>query len=380
MRILVLIHEYPPVGGGGGRVAQDICEGLVKQGHEVLVLTAHCEDLPFEERQGEIMIHRLKSWRRLPYKADIRAMAGYVWKSFWAGLSIIRQWHPDVIHTHFAVPAGASAWLLNRLTGVPYILTAHLGDVPGGTPEKTGKWFRWIFPFTPPIWNRAAQVVAVSEFTRQLALNSYPVDVRVIPNGVDLEKINPGEIFLNEPPRIIFAGRFMPQKNPKQIIQTLSVLTDLSWNCVLIGDGPLREEIEREIKHYGLEERITLTGWITPEQVLNWYARSDIMFMPSLSEGLPVVGVQALAMGLALILSRAGGNVELIRNGENGYLVDVDDVSGYEVRLRTLLSNPEVCLAARVTSRQIAQRFDINSVVESYATIFTGVSDPGRDR
>ena len=370
MRILVLIHEYPPVGGGGGRVAQDICEGLVKQGHEVLILTAHCEDLPFEEHQDGIIIQRLKSWRRLPYKADIRAMAGYVWKSFWVGLKIIQEWHPDVIHTHFAVPAGASAWLLNRLTGIPYVLTAHLGDVPGGTPEKTGKWFKWVFPFTPPIWKRAAQVVAVSEFTRQLALRSYSVDVRVIPNGVDLEKINPGNIGLHTPPRIVFAGRFMKQKNPIQIIRTLSSLKDLPWNCVLIGDGPLREEIEREIKNHELKSRITLTGWIKPEQVLDWYARSDIMFMPSLSEGLPVVGVQGLAMGLALVLSCAGGNVELIQNGENGYLIEVDDVLKYETSLRTLLSDPEACLAARIASRRIARRFDIHSIVESYANIF----------
>jgi len=376
MRILVLIHEYPPVGGGGGRVAQDICEGLAEQSHEVLILTAHCDDLPMEEQHGGIKIQRLKSWRRLPYKADFRAMAGYVWKSFWVGLRIIREWRPQVIHTHFAVPAGASAWLLNRLTGVPYVLTAHLGDVPGGTPEKTGKWFKWVFPFTPPIWKRAAEVVAVSEFTRQLALKSYPVDVGVIPNGVDLEKIDPGNIALNDPPRIVFAGRFMQQKNPVQIVRTLSSLKELPWNCVLIGDGPLRGEIETEIKRCGLQDRITLTGWIKPEQVLEWYARSDIMFMPSLSEGLPVVGVQALAMGLALVLSRAGGNVELIQQGENGYLIDVDDASGYEESLRKLLSNPEACLQARNASRQVAQRFDIHSVVESYANIFSRVPNP----
>ena len=379
MRILVLIHEYPPVGGGGGRVAQDICEGLVKQGHKVLILTAHCEDLPLEEQWDGITIHRLKSWRRLPYKADIRAMSGYVWKSFWAGLKIIREWHPDVIHTHFAVPAGATAWMLNRLTGVPYVMTAHLGDVPGGTPEKTAKWFKWIFPFTPPIWKRAAKVVAVSEFTRQLALQSYSVDVRVIPNGVDLEKINPGNIELHTPPQIVFAGRFMKQKNLIQIVRTLSSLKDLSWNCVLIGDGPLRKEIEREIKNHELESRITLTGWIKPEQVLDWYARSDIMFMPSLSEGLPVVGVQGLAMGLALVLSCAGGNVELIQNGENGYLIEVDDALEYEKSLRTLLSDSEACLAARIASRQIAHRFNINSIVESYANIFTQVSNLNKD-
>jgi hypothetical protein len=105
-----------------------------------------------------------------------------MWKSIWAGLKIIREWHPQVIHTHFAVPAGAPAWLLNRLTGVPYVLTAHLGDVPAGL-RKDRKWFKWVFPFTPPIWKRAAAVVAVSEFTRQLALKSYPVDVGVIPKG-----------------------------------------------------------------------------------------------------------------------------------------------------------------------------------------------------
>ncbi len=79
MRILVLIHEYPPVGGGRACGARP-CEGLVKQGHEILILTAHCEDLPTEEQHDGIKIQRLKSWRRLPYKADIRAMAGYVEK------------------------------------------------------------------------------------------------------------------------------------------------------------------------------------------------------------------------------------------------------------------------------------------------------------
>ena len=170
MRILVLIHEYPPVGGGGGRVAQDLCQGFVQHGHEVRVLTAQCGGLPAQEDQDGIQIIRLNSWRREPFRADLRAMAGYVLAAVAKGLPLIRSWKPDVIHVHFAVPAGAAAWLLSLFSGVPYVLTAHLGDVPGGVPEKTGKWFRWIFPFTPPIWKRAAGVAAVSEFTRSLAL------------------------------------------------------------------------------------------------------------------------------------------------------------------------------------------------------------------
>lgn len=370
MRILVLIHEFPPVGGGGGRVAQDLCEGFISHGHQVELLTAHLEPLPYKEQISGIQIHRLKSGRKEPYRAGLFAMLGFVWASFWQGLKSIRRERPDIIHAHFAVPAGAVAWALSVITGVPYILTAHLGDVPGGVPEKTGKWFRWIFPFTPPIWKRASHVAAVSEFTRNLALKHYPVAIEVIPNGVNLEQINPGQIHVHLPPRIVFAGRFMPQKNPLQIVSTLGRIKDLDWRCTLIGDGPLRAEIEQAIQNEGLTDRITLTGWLTPQEVLTWYADSDLYFMPSLSEGLPVVGVQALAMGLALVLSSVGGSVELIQQGVNGYLAAPDDSASFEQALRKLLSDPQALLSARQASREMAARLDIQKVVQSYEQLF----------
>ena len=174
-------------------------------------------------------------------------MLCFVASGIWSGKRHLRHWRPDVIHVHFAVPTGPVAWLLSRLSGVPYVLTAHLGDVPGGVPDKTTRWFRWIYPFTPAIWRDAARVVAVSNFTRQLALQHYPVEIQVIPNGVDREKLNPGELCVNRPARILFAGRFASQKNPEQIIDTLKALDDLPWDCVLAGDGPLREKITQKM-------------------------------------------------------------------------------------------------------------------------------------
>jgi glycosyltransferase involved in cell wall biosynthesis len=378
MRILVLIHEYPPVGGGGGRVAQDLCQGFVQHGHEVCVLTAQCGDLPAQEDQDGIQIMRLNSWRREPFRADLRAMAGYVLAAVAKGLPLIRSWKPDVIHVHFAVPAGAAAWLLSLFSGVPYVLTAHLGDVPGGVPEKTGKWFRWIFPFTPPIWKRASGVAAVSEFTRSLAVRSYPVKVQVIPNGVNLQLLDPGEIKPNRPPQIVFAGRFMPQKNPLQIVRTLAALQDLPWTCAMIGDGPLRAEVEQEIARHNLQDRFHLPGWLTPPEVIDWYRRSDILFMPSLSEGLPVVGVQALAMGLTLVLSRVGGNIDLVQPGINGDLLEPHDTQGFESALRRWLSNPKELLQARCASRDLAQRFDLQKIVDAYVQLLGEAS--GKDK
>jgi len=375
MRILVLIHEYPPVGGGGGRVAEDLCCGFAAAGHEVQVLTAWCAGLPYQEEAagGRVRIRRLVSGRRWPYRADLRAMAGFVWAAFWAGWQTIRRWKPDVIHVHFAVPAGPVAWALHLVSGVPYVMTVHLGDVRGGVPEKTDKWFRWIFPFTPPVWRGAARVAAVSEHTRQLAQRDYDVPVQVIPNGVDLNLLQPGALAVNDPPQVVFAGRFMPQKNPVELVRILGRVQDLPWRCAMLGDGPLRAEVEAEIARLGLGERFDLPGWLKPEEVIERYRHSDLMFMPSLSEGLPVVGVQAMAMGLALVLSRVGGCVDLVQPGENGALLAPEDADGFERALRELLGDRQRLYAARCASRRLAQRFDLNTVVESYHQIFSQV-------
>ncbi len=378
MRVFVIIYEFPPVGGGGGRVAEDICRGLVMQGHQVFILTSHYKGLPYRETQDGFEIWRVPAMRRAAFKARFMDMLGYVFSGFWAGLLTILRWKPDVMHVHFAVPSGAVAWPLAVLTGIPYVLTAHLGDVPGGVPDKTTKWFRWVFPLTPPIWKRAAHICGVSAFTQALAKKSYDVDVQVIPNGVDLTLLDPGEISVGAPPRILFAGRFVTQKNPLQIVRALAALDELPWECVMVGDGTLRAEVETEIEHLGLSNRFTLTGWVTPAEVIEWFSKSDILFMPSLSEGLPVVGVQALAMGLAIVASRVGGFIDLVVPGENGYLLDARDETAGVAELRKLLSSPERLQAYRESSRRLAARFDIRGIVQAYEKAMLDAIRAGR--
>ena len=375
MKILVLIHEFPPVGGGGGRAAQDICQGLLRHGHEITVLTAHLKGIPKEENLDGIRIMRIASMRREAFRADLRAMQGFVLAGLWAGYRLIKRWQPDLFHVHFAVPAGALAWALSKLTGIPYVMTVHLGDVPGGVPEKTDQWFNWVKPFTPSIWRDAKKVVAVSEFTRQLALKHYGREIQVIPNGVDVARLKPATIQVHEPPRIIFAGRFMEQKNPLQIVRTLSELKELPWQCVMIGDGPLMPEVRRAIAESGLQERFVLTGWVTPEEVLGWFDQSDILFMPSLSEGLPVVGVQALAKGLAIVVSKAGGFVDIVDDRENGFLLELAHPSQFSVALRELLSDEPRLVQFREASLKKARRFDIAQIAERYEQIFSNLQN-----
>jgi L-malate glycosyltransferase len=369
LKILVLSHEFPPIGGGGGRVAQDLAIGLARRGHELRLLTAHLDGLPTDEIVEGVRVQRIPSKRRAAFRAEFAEMASYDWSVVAAGRKLVRKWKPDVIHVHFAVPAGAAAFALSKLTGIPYVLTAHLGDVPGAVPEKTDRWFKFVYPFTQPIWKSAAKVVAVSEFTRLLALKHYNVPVEVIHNGVELSALpawQPG----NGTPRILFAGRFMAQKNPEHLVEALMRLKAFSWTCAMLGDGPLLEQVRQRVENAGLAERFSFPGWVTPEQVLAQMAQSDILVLPSRSEGLSVVGVQGLAMGLALVLSDAGGNVELVKPGENGCLFSTGDLDALTESLKSLLASPSAIESAQRKSRAMAQAFDLEAIVIQYEAVF----------
>jgi glycosyltransferase involved in cell wall biosynthesis len=117
-----------------------------------------------------------------------------------------------------------------------------------------------------------------------------------------------------------------------------------------------------------------LRGWLTPAEVKDWFAKSDILFLPSLSEGLPVVGVQGMSMGLALLLSRAGGNPDLVEAPTNGYLYEPNDTAGYARALRRWLTDPAELLQTRLTSRKMADVFSLDNIVAKYEEVLTNAS------
>jgi glycosyltransferase involved in cell wall biosynthesis len=221
--------------------------------------------------------------------------------------------------------------------------------------------------------------VAVSAFTRQLALEYYRREIEVIPNGVDLTLLRPAGIRVQKPPRIAFAGRLIEQKNPVQIVRTLAEIKEFPWQCVLVGDGPLMQDVRREIAEHGLQERFSLPGWVTPDQVLAWLDQSDILFMPSLSEGLSVVGVQALAKGLAIVASKIGGFVDIVDEAENGHLVELSRPSEFASVLKQLLSDEVRLLSFREASLEKAALFDSVKIGARYEQIFLEVSPPNRE-
>jgi len=172
---------------------------------------------------------------------------------------------------------------------------------------------------------------------------------------------------------VVFVGRFMIEKNPVQVVRIMAGLKDLPWRCVMVGDGPQRPDVEAEIDRCHLRDRITLTGWTTPEEAVEIMAKSDLLLMPSLSEGLPVVGVQALALGLAVVASQVGGCVDLVQSDKNGFLLPVNDLNAFQEKVRYLISEPIKLCAARSASRKLATKFDLDEIIKSYDQIYRSV-------
>jgi glycosyltransferase involved in cell wall biosynthesis len=198
MKILVLCYEYPPIGGGGGRVTAQVAKELARRGHEVRVITAGMPHLPRQFNDEGIEVYRERSFRRREDTCTVPEMGLYLLTNFLPSLRQARDWKPDVIHAHFAVPTGVLALALHLFTRKPYVITAHLGDVPGGVPEQTEGLFRLVNPFVRPVWRQCARVTAVSTFVGNLARKAYQVDPEVILNAVRMSRA--AEVHPNQPP------------------------------------------------------------------------------------------------------------------------------------------------------------------------------------
>lgn len=370
MRILVLNYEFPPIGGGGGRAAEDICRALAAAGHEIRVQTAHFKGLPRFERRDGYEIFRTRSFRRQAHTCTMGEMAAFVVLNLVPSLRHAMKWRPDVIHVHFAVPTGVLGWLVSLVTGTPYVLTTQLGDIPGGVPDQTDRVFAFIKPFTVPIWRRAAAITAPSDHIGELALKSYDVEIETIPNGIDLDTVRQSPLEPHRPKRLVFAGRFNPQKNLLFLIDLLERVADLDWEMDMLGDGPLMEAVRARIQTARLSDRIRMPGWVEPEVVETTMSESDILVLPSLSEGLPVVGTRALGTGLAILASDIGGNRDMVQHGVNGFLCDLTDMDAFEKGLRRLLTSDEELASMKRESRRLAEKFDVHAIGSRFERIF----------
>lgn len=378
MKILVLSYEFPPVGGGGGRVAEEVALALVARGHEVRVHSARLAGQPKSETHDGLTIHRTYGWRRSADRCSVAEMALYIVSSILPATRLAMAWRPDVVHAHFAIPTGPIATVIEFLTGIPYVITGHLGDVPGGVSSQTDGWFRWLGALARPVWSRAADVTGVSGHVCGLIEQAYLRTAHRIPNGIQLEAVDTPPRPAGRPRRLLFAGRFNPQKNVPFLIEVLAELRTRDWTADLFGDGADYAAVCAMLRSHGLENRVILHGWQAPAIVESHMRSADVLLLPSLSEGFPVVAAKAQGYGLAVLASDIDGVRELIDNGVNGILCPVNDRTAFVTALDRLLEDDTWLVTLKAGAKARAPEFALDRIVDRYEAVLSAASKAGR--
>jgi glycosyltransferase involved in cell wall biosynthesis len=375
MNILLINSEFPPIGGGAGNGSAALARQLGRLGHRVTVVTARFRNLPSVETQDGVTIFRIRSFRRRQDRSGaLEQLAFIASASIWT-LLYGRQFKPDATLAFFGMPSGAVAWVLKRVFRIPYIVSLRGGDVPGFRPYDFALLHKMIGPFLRIIWRDASAVIANSRGLRDLALAFDPSTVvTVIPNGVDSAEYC-GRAREWTPACIMSVGRVVHQKGFDLAIRALAQTKDLDWHWRIAGSGPQMEAVQALARNLGISDRVTFLGWQAREEVRKWNHQANLFLFPSRHEGMPNAVLEAMADGLPVVATRIAGNEELVVDGENGLLVESENVDQLRDAIRKLISDPALGARMGVASQQrVEQHYTWASSAKSYQTILQQVT------
>lgn len=351
MRILVCTTSYPsrraPFNGVFVRAHS---AALAARGHEVRVLVPHVfsED-PSAEEDGRVSV------RRVAYGSDQKllsdrsglplAMIGrllFAWRK--AARSEAAQWHPDVIHAHWAIPSGIAAWSAARSIRVPWAVTVHGADMRLAARSAVARrLMTWVLA-------AAGAVVAVSQaFATEIARGMVPViPIAVIPMGVDTGVFSPRSrrkareaAGLPLDAKIVLGvGALIPLKRFNDVIDALSVVqSELGDVRLLIaGDGRDRSALEGQAASLGQKDAVTFLGALDQARLPDYLNAADVVVLASETEGLPVVLMEAAACGIPSVATDVGGSSEVALLHPEARLIAVGDVPGLARALVEVLS------------------------------------------
>lgn len=328
LNILQLSYEYPPIGGGGSRVAFGLSRELASRGHQVHVVTMRYGDLPLRENLDGVTVHRVPCIRRSKFHCSLPEAGLYLARARPVLADLTKQHRFDVVHGHFILPGGINAGWLSRRSGLPYVLTAHGSDVPGYNPHR----LHLAHSLSAPLWHRATRsagsIICPSRSIEALVhARDAALPTTVIPYGFET-----GRYRLDRPrqKRILTVSRLLRRKGVQDLIAAVSQ-TELPYEVHVVGDGPHLEVLRRLARTSATP--VTFHGWLdnrSPE-LTSLYETSEIFVLPSEAENFPVSLMEAMAAGLAVVTSRGTGCAEVV--GDAGVLVG----SGEPAELRDVL-------------------------------------------
>ncbi len=377
MHILFCNYEYPPIGGGGGVINKLLAEELARS-HAVTVLTSQALDLPqFEESNG-VTIYRVPVvMRTSTAAATFPSMASFMIRGWLGGKRILGRDKFEIVNTHFALPTGPIGVRIARQAGVPNVLTVHGGDAYDPSKFTSPHRHAVLRSIVRGVIKASFCTIVNSHDTASNVRRYYDsaADVRVLPYGIEkppqLEPATRQAQGLRDTDFVMVAvGRLVKRKAFDRLIHVLAQIQDERFKLMLLGTGPLEPELKVLATRLGVMHRVHFKGFVSEEDKFRLLRISDVFVYTSQHEGFGIVFLEALGAGLPVICYNNGGQVDFLRDGENGRVIQLNDEAGFRKACEDLAADRECYERLSKSALATARGFYVDAYAERHIEIF----------
>ncbi|MFH1445141.1 MAG: glycosyltransferase family 4 protein [Nanoarchaeota archaeon] len=363
MRILIINHEFPPLGGGGGNANYYIARELVKLGHEVDVVTSAFANLKSETIDG-FRVHRIKTKRKKETHATAIEMLSFSKSAYAYCKKLMKQKNYDVIQCFFTLPAGLTGYFLSKKFKKPMVIRMGGSDVPGYDPYRFGTLYKLLMPVYKKVWNHADKLIVNSQKLKDLLLKSKQMKVGIIYNGVDSSEMKPKRN--SDGKTIICTSRLVKRKGIDCLLRALKDIKE--FRLLLIGDGPEKTLLEQLTKQLGIEKNVHFIGTVPHNKIINYLNKSDIFVLPSFAEGMSNALLEAISSGLPAVITDVGGSRELVKN--NGVIIEPGNEKQLKDALEKLLNSKKLRDEMSKESLIVAKKFTWENIAKEYENLY----------
>lgn len=362
-----------PTHGGSGVVASELALGLARRGHEIHIISY---STPF--RLGafheNLFIHEVEaaSYPLFQHPPFALALATKM-------VDVAREYRLDLIHSHYAIPFAASAYLARQIlapTRLKTVTTLHGTDI---TLVGLDKSFFSVCQFA---MEQSDGLTAVSEYLRTKTVQEFGIrrEIRVIYNWVDTDRYRPGRqdcirghYAAPHEKILMHASNFRAVKRVADTVRVLArILPRVPAKLLLVGEGPERLFVQQLVRELKLTDRVIFLG--QQDYLEKLMACVDLFLLPSETESFGLVALEAHACGVPVIASRTGGVPEVVLDGETGYLTPIGEIGEMAERAERLLTDPDLHRRFSVSARRLAlERFPQEKILPQYEELYADI-------
>ena len=374
MKILQGCVRYPPAPGGAETVVKAYSEGLRDLGHDVEVITTDLyTETPFVKKEMPSEVNGINVTRHKAY--TVSGEAHYVLAPGMVQSFLSKK--ADIIHTHsYGYFQNHAGWIRERFQSTPWVITPHFHpswSMWGGAKRKTLREF-YDTVIGKGTMESADLITCVSKHERDMLVSEIGIsedNIKIIYNGInwnDWQILPDKNIFRKQYPDIsdkfvLFAGRLATNKGLSDLISAMDLVNQKSVDLVITGaDMGLGKQLEKEALEKGV--RMHRLGHIDDETYRSVLAAAEMLVLPSEYEAFGIVLLEAAAAETAVIGTNVGGIPEAMSPGNNGLIVEYNDVDNLSKSIATLLDDAKLCKEMGKAGRVWAKNFSWGSILK----------------